>query len=176
MYRAELESSFSGPGAEFLDVRYIEHELGDGLTTLAAAAQRVKHDVASGSRGGFQLDDSIPFGPVDPEAEVARVEFGDGFHVAHVEQNLAQDGRRRVCPVPLGHWPCVCSVVNTFTIPASLGEPGISDWRLESGAARGLRRGQAARAGPTSAPPAARQRSSRAAFSASASATARALT
>jgi len=104
VYRTERKPLPRRPGAECFDIRYIEHELDDGLTALATAAQWVKHDVGPGRSGAFQLDDAIARRPVDSEPEMACVEPGDDLHVVDVEQNSAEDGRRWVCRVPLGHW------------------------------------------------------------------------
>ena len=81
-----------------INIRHVEHELGDGLTALATAAPRVKHDVGSAPTGAFQLDDAIACSPVDSEPEMTSVELGDALRVVDVEQNPAEDGRRRVCP------------------------------------------------------------------------------
>ena len=88
----EFESPLGGTDAKRFDIRHIEHELGDAPAGLPAAAQRVKHDVASGPVGVFQLDDSITVFPVNPEAEMERIEVGDRLDVADVEQNSAKHG------------------------------------------------------------------------------------
>ncbi len=75
---------FSGSGAKCFDIGNIEDQLGDGLTTFAPSAQGMKHDVAPGADGIFQLDDAIAFFFVNSEAKMKCVEFGDGVEVANV--------------------------------------------------------------------------------------------
>lgn len=103
VYRTERKPLRRRPGAERIDIRHVEHELGDGLTALATAAQRVKHDAGSTPTGAFQLDDAIARRPVDSEPEMACVELGDALDVVDVEENSAEDGMLEVCPARFGH-------------------------------------------------------------------------
>ena len=61
VHSAERKPVFSGSGAKCFDIGNIEDQLGDGLTTFAPSAQGMKHDVAPGAGGIFQLDDAIAF-------------------------------------------------------------------------------------------------------------------
>ena len=105
VYPAELEPLLGGSGAKCLDIRHVENQLGDGLATFAYAAQGVKHDVVPSPTGAFQLDDTITLFPVNSEAEMKCVEFGDDLDVMDVKQNSAKNGRGRICLVLLGHLP-----------------------------------------------------------------------
>lgn len=99
MHGTEREPAFGSQGAKRTDILHIENQLGDGLTIFAPTSQGMKHDVASGVGGTFQLDDAIAFFPVNAEVKMKRVEFGDGVDVADVEQNSTKDGRGML----LGH-------------------------------------------------------------------------
>ena len=115
---------FSGSGAKCFDIGNIEDQLGDGLTTFAPSAQGMKHDVAPGAGGIFQLDDAIAFFFVNSEAKMKCVEFGDGVEVANVEQNPTKDGDGRKRLALPGHHTARVAYRGTTETASPAGSPG----------------------------------------------------